>query len=91
MKVTEYQGAGLYPLVMPWSHLNRSEPGLTMTFTTAGELAERIDWVASHWEETEKVREANREFAEKHYHIHESRRIFRSLLEEVFGADGTTS
>jgi hypothetical protein len=91
MKITEYQGAGIFPLVMPWVHLNRREPDLTRIFTSARELAEQIDWLASHWSETVETRHRNREFAIRHYDITEIRRLFQTILVDTFGVKKATS
>jgi len=84
MKVNEYMASGIYPLVMPWTHLASEAPSLTMTFKTPEELASRIDWLANHWDETLEVRRRGREFVLGKYDIHEPRMRFKEILDETF-------
>lgn len=86
MKVNEYMASGIYPLVMPWTHLATEAPDLTMTFETPEELAERIDWLAANWDETLAARRKGREFVLAHYDIREPRKRFSVILEETFGS-----
>lgn len=80
MKVTEYQAAGLFPLVQPWSELSRLAPRLTRTFEDADGLAEQLSWLASHWADTLELRRANRAFAIERYSIEGAREQFDEIL-----------
>jgi glycosyltransferase involved in cell wall biosynthesis len=84
MKVNEYLAAGLYALVMPWTHLAKEAPLLTGTFTTADELAERLEWLSDHWGETLETRTAGRAWMMEHYSIDEPRERFREILRQAF-------
>lgn len=83
MKVTEYQAAGLFPLVQPWSELARVRPDLTRTFTDELELAAQIDWVAANWSSTLRTRRKNLEFARSTYHVARAKELFARFLERI--------
>jgi glycosyltransferase involved in cell wall biosynthesis len=83
IKVSEYQAAGLFPLVQPWSELARVRPDLTRTFRDERELAAEIDWVAGNWESTLETRRRNRQFVESNYDVREARKILAGLLEKA--------
>jgi glycosyltransferase involved in cell wall biosynthesis len=85
MKVNEYLAAGLYALVMPWTHLAMEAPALTSTFTTAEELASRLDWLAEDWGSTLETRKAGRAWMLEHYSMEEPRERFREILKQTFG------
>lgn len=80
MKVTEYQAAGLFPVVMPWSGLALTEPGLTRTFTDEAGLASVLDGIRRDWASTLDVRRRNRDFAHARYHVKDARRRFEEIL-----------
>ncbi len=82
MKVPEYQASGIFPLVMPWTHLALEAPELTKTFETPEELAALIDDTARHWDATLEIRRKGRDFALKHYHVAQAKQRFREILEE---------
>lgn len=82
MKVPEYQASGIFPLVMPWTHLALEAPELTGIFETQEELAFQIDQVAENWRETLEIRRKGRDFALKNYHVDRAKRRFREILEE---------
>ena len=82
MKVPEYQASGIYPLVMPWTHLAIEAPELTGIFETPEELAACIDDTSKHWHETLDRRRKGRDFALKYYHVTHARQRFREILEE---------
>ena len=90
MKVTEYQLAGLFPLVQPWSELARVRPDLTRTFTTAEELAGQLDWAAANWPDTLSLRRRNREFALDSYGIEKAREQFAGLLRSSLGGSSAS-
>lgn len=83
MKVPEYQASGIFPLVMPWTHLALEAPELTRTFETPEELAALIDDTAKHWDDTLETRRKGRDFALKHYHVAQAKQRFREILEEA--------
>ncbi len=80
MKVAEYQAAGLFPAVQPWSELAVTAPGLTRTFRTPSELALLLDDLAANWASTLEVRRRNREYAFARHHVRDSRRLFEEIL-----------
>ncbi len=82
MKVPEYQASGIFPLVMPWTHLALEAPELTKTFETPEELAALIDDTAKHWDDTLETRRKGRDFALKHHHVAQAKQRFREILEE---------
>ena len=82
MKVPEYQASGIFPLVMPWTHIALEAPELTETFETPEELAACIDDTAKHWHETLERRRKGRDFALKYYHVARAKKRFREILEE---------
>jgi len=83
MKVAEYQAAGLFPAVQPWSGLAMTAPGLTRTFRTPAELALLLDDLAENWASTLEVRRRNREYAFAHHHVRDSRRQFEEILAAI--------
>ncbi len=83
MKVPEYQASGIFPLVMPWTHLALEAPELTKTFETPEELAALIDDTARHWDDTLETRRKGRDYALKHYHVAQAKQRFREILEEA--------
>jgi len=85
MKVNEYLAAGLFALVMPWTHLAREAPALTLTFTSAEELAERLVWLRDNWAGTLETRRDARAWILEHYSIEEPRERFREILRKTFG------
>ncbi|MCK4504467.1 MAG: hypothetical protein KAW14_02525 [Candidatus Aegiribacteria sp.] len=82
MKVPEYQASGIFPLVMPWTHLALEAPELAGIFETPEELAALIDDTAKHWDDTLETRRKGRNFALKHYHVAQTKQRFREILEE---------
>lgn len=80
MKVTEYQAAGLFPLVQPWSELAVEAPELTLTFTDAEELADRLDRLRSDWASTLETRRRGREYAFSRFHVRTAKSLFSELL-----------
>lgn len=80
MKVAEYQAAGLFPAVQPWSDLAMAAPGLTRTFRTPSELALLLDDLAENWAATLEVRRRNREYAFARHHVRDARRMFEEIL-----------
>lgn len=80
MKVVEYQAAGLFPAVQPWSGLAVEAPGLTRTFRTSSELAALLDDLAGNWASTLEVRRRNREYASARHHVRDARRMFEEIL-----------
>ncbi len=82
MKVPEYQASGIFPLVMPWTHLALEAPELTGVFETPEELAACIDDTAKHWHETLERRRKGRDFAFRYYHVNQAKKRFREILEE---------
>jgi glycosyltransferase involved in cell wall biosynthesis len=86
MKVTQYQAAGLFPLVQPWSELAVEAPGLTMTFRDAGELADRLTLLRRDWGTTEAAREAGRAWALERYDIPAIKRRFAEIVGSGGGA-----
>ena len=85
MRVNEYMASGLYPLVMPWTHLAAEAPDITQTFESPEELAERIDFLADNWEETLDSRRKAREFVLENYDVSTPKTRMREILEETFG------
>ncbi len=86
MRVNEYMASGLYPLVMPWTHLAREAPELTRTFETPEELAELLDALASDWGSTLESRRRGRRFVLERYDIERPREKMRSILVDAFGS-----
>lgn len=82
MKVPEYQASGIFPLVMPWTHLALEAPELTGIFETPEELAALIDDTAKHWDDTLETRRKGRDFALKHYHVAQAKQRFREILKK---------
>lgn len=80
MKVAEYQAAGLFPAVQPWSELAMTAPGLTRTFRTPAELALLLDDLAVNWASTLEVRRRNREYAYARHHVRDARILFEEIL-----------
>jgi hypothetical protein len=83
MKVTEFQAAGLFPVVQPWSELALEAPGLTRTFEDADDLAAVLDGIRNDWRATLEMRRANRAFAFSRYHILDARKRFEAMLAET--------
>lgn len=82
MKVPEYQASGIFPLLMPWTHLALEAPELAGIFETPEELAACIDDTAKHWHDTLDIRRKGRDFAFKHYHVAQAKKRFREILKE---------
>lgn len=82
MKVPEYQACGIFPLVMPWTHLALEAPDLTLTFRTPEELAMRIDCIAADWGATLEIRRRGRDYAMKNFHVKQAKDRFRNILRE---------
>ena len=82
MKVPEYQASGIFPVVMPWTHLALEAPELTETFETPEELAAMIDQISENWDNTLETRRKGRDFALKYYHVAQAKQRFREILEE---------
>jgi len=80
MKVTEYQAAGLFPVVMPWSDLAVTAPDLTRTFTDEAGLAAVLDGIRRDWASTLDIRRRNRDFAHARYHVRDARKRFEEIL-----------
>ncbi len=83
MKVSEYQAAGLFPVVQPWSELALAAPGLTRTFRDEDDLAGVLDGIRAGWDDTLEIRRMNREFAYSRYHISDARRRFEEILASI--------
>ncbi len=82
MKVPEYQVSGIFPLVMPWTHLALEAPELAGIFETPEELATLIDDTAKHWDDTLETRRKGRDFAMKYYNVAQAKQRFREILKE---------
>lgn len=87
MKINGYLATGLMTVVMPWTHLALREPNLTTTATSPEELAERLDWIRDHWDQTLEVRRKARDWVHANYSVDRSRRMFRELLRRHLGGD----
>lgn len=88
MKVNMYLACGMHTIVKPYTHIAREAPELVDTFSTSGELADRLDETALKWRELEPRRRKAREWVLENYSVEISRKRFREILKNTF-SDGT--
>ena len=84
MKVNAYMAAGLYTLAKPWTHIVAEAPELVGVFTTAQDLADRLDYLSENWAETLEVRRQAKNWIHKHYSVEIPRKRFNEILNEKF-------
>ncbi|RKZ05908.1 hypothetical protein DRQ25_15120 [Candidatus Fermentibacteria bacterium] len=85
MKVNMYLACGMHTLVKPWTHIVTEAPELVDTFSTPGELADRLDEIESRWQELEPRRLQGREWVEQNCSVEIPRKRFGEILRETFG------
>ncbi len=84
MKVNAYMASGLYTLAKPWTHIASEAPDLIGVFTTAGDLANRLDYLSDNWAETLTIRRQARGWINENYSVEIPRKRFREILSEKF-------
>ncbi len=84
MKVNAYMASGLYTLAKPWTHIASEAPGLIGTFTTARDLADRLDYLSDNWSETLETRRKARKWIHENYSVDIPRKRFKEILSEKF-------
>lgn len=84
MKVNAYMAAGLYTLAKPWTHIASEAPELIGTFTTAQDMADRLDYLSENWGETLEVRRKARDWIHEHYSVEIPRKRFNEILKNRF-------
>ena len=84
MKVNAYMAAGLYTLAKPWTHIVAEAPELVGVFTTAQDMADRLDYLSENWAETLEVRRQAQRWIHKHYSVEIPRKRFNEILNEKF-------
>lgn len=82
MKVNAYMASGLMTLVKPWTHIAHEAPELVRTFITSEDLAEELDRLSDHWEDTLEIRRQARGWINESYSVLPARIRFNEILED---------
>lgn len=85
MKINMYLACGMHTLVKPYTHIVKEAPELIDTFSSARELADRLDEIVDKWRELEPRRKRAREWVLKNYSVEIPRKRFGEILRETFG------
>ncbi|MEN8207692.1 MAG: hypothetical protein ABFR50_00420 [Candidatus Fermentibacteria bacterium] len=86
MKINMYLACGMHTIVKPYTHIVKEAPELVDTFSSARELADRLDQTVENWKELEPRRIKAREWVLKNYSVDIPRKRFREILKETFGS-----
>lgn len=84
MKVNMYLACGMHAMVKPYMHIVEEAPELVDTFSTPGELANRLDETVEKWRELEPRRKGARDWVRENYSVEIPRRRFREILKNTF-------
>lgn len=87
LKVNMYLACGMHTLVKPYTHIVQEAPELVDTFSTARDLADRLDYLAENWKELEPRRKKARAWVMENYCVEIPRRRFREILRETFNKE----
>jgi glycosyltransferase involved in cell wall biosynthesis len=84
MKVNMYLACGMHAIVKPYTNIAKEAPELVDTFSSPGELADRLDETEENWRELEPRRRKAREWVLENYSVEISRKRFREILRKTF-------
>lgn len=86
MKVNAYMASGLFVLAKSWTHIASEAPELIRTFTTAGDLANSLDYLSDNWLDTLEIRRKALTWIHENYSVEIPRKRFREILSEKFSS-----
>ncbi len=84
MKINMYLACGMHTMVKPYTHIVKEAPDLVDEFSSARELADKLDETVEKWKELEPRRKRAREWVLKNYSVDIPRRRFEEILRDTF-------